>query len=31
VIDVIRELEDYGVKVVVSDPHADVNDLRSHL
>ena len=30
VIDMIREFEDYGVKVVVSDPHADSEDLRSH-
>ncbi len=30
VIDMIREFEDYGVKVVVSDPHADNEDLRSH-
>ncbi len=30
VIDMILELEDYGVKVVVSDPHADVDDLRRH-
>jgi UDP-N-acetyl-D-galactosamine dehydrogenase len=30
VIDMIREFEDYGIKVVVSDPHADSEDLRSH-
>ena len=30
VIDMIREFEDYGVKVVVSDPHADSEELRSH-
>ena len=30
VVDMIREFEDYGVKVVVSDPHADSEDLRSH-
>ena len=30
VIDMVRELEDYGVNVVVSDPHADVDELRRH-
>ena len=30
VIDMIREFEDYGVKVVVSDPHADVEELRKY-
>ncbi len=28
VIDLVRELQDYGVEVVVSDPHADVRELH---
>ena len=28
VVDIVRELQDHGVKVVVSDPHADVQELE---
>jgi UDP-N-acetyl-D-galactosamine dehydrogenase len=28
VIDIVRELQSYGIEVVVSDPHADVRELE---